>query len=51
MKVKICPLCDSETKKAHYCDTCHSFIWRPESWMFITMRSREEWERKIVLMV
>ena len=30
MKVKICPLCDSEMKKAHYCDTCHSFIWRPE---------------------
>ena len=30
MKVKICPLCDSEVKKAHYCDTCHSFIWRPE---------------------
>ena len=24
------PLCDSEMKKAHYCDTCHSFIWRPE---------------------
>ncbi len=30
MKVKICPLCDSEMKKAHYCDTCKSFIWRPE---------------------
>ena len=30
MKVKICPLCDSDMKKAHYCDTCHSFIWRPE---------------------
>ena len=30
MKVKICPLCDSEMKKAHYCDACKSFIWRPE---------------------
>ena len=30
MKVKICPLCDSEMKKAHYCDTCKSFVWRPE---------------------
>lgn len=30
MKVKICPLCDSEMKKSHYCDTCKSFIWRPE---------------------
>ena len=30
MKVRICPLCDSEMKKAHYCDTCHSFVWRPE---------------------
>lgn len=30
MKVRICPLCDSEMKKAHYCDTCKSFIWQPE---------------------
>ncbi|MGN0204309.1 MAG: hypothetical protein ACI4BB_07185 [Coprococcus sp.] len=30
MKIKLCPLCDSEMKKAHYCDCCHSFIWRPE---------------------
>lgn len=30
MKVRICPLCDSEMKKAHYCDVCHSFIWRPD---------------------
>ena len=30
MKVRMCPLCDSEMKKAHYCDTCHSFVWRPE---------------------
>lgn len=30
MKVRICPLCDSEMKKAHYCDACKSFIWRPE---------------------
>lgn len=30
MKVKICPLCDSEMKKAHYCETCNSFIWKPE---------------------
>lgn len=30
MKVRICPLCDSEMKKAHYCDTCHSFVWRPD---------------------
>lgn len=30
MRVKICPLCDSEMKKSHYCDTCKSFIWHPE---------------------
>lgn len=30
MKVKICPLCDSEMKKSHYCDACNSWIWRPE---------------------
>ena len=29
MIVKICPLCDSEMKKAHYCDVCHSFVWKP----------------------
>ena len=30
MIVKICPLCDSEMKKAHYCDVCRSFVWKPE---------------------
>lgn len=30
MKIKLCPLCDSEMKKSHYCDCCHSFIWHPE---------------------
>ncbi len=30
MLIKICPLCDSEMKKAHYCDTCHSFVWKPQ---------------------
>lgn len=29
MLVKLCPLCDSEMKKAHYCDACHSFVWKP----------------------
>lgn len=29
MIVKICPMCDSEMKKAHYCDVCHSFVWKP----------------------
>ena len=29
MIVKICPLCDSEMKKAHYCDVCNSFVWKP----------------------
>lgn len=31
MKIKLCPLCDSEMKKSHYCDVCHSFVWRPET--------------------
>ena len=30
MKVKICPLCDSEMTGSHYCRTCHSWIWKPE---------------------
>lgn len=30
MIVKLCPLCDSEMKKAHYCDVCHSFVWKPQ---------------------
>ena len=30
MRVMICPMCDSEMSKMHYCDTCHSFILKPE---------------------
>lgn len=30
MIVRMCPLCDSEMKKPHYCDACHSFIWKPD---------------------
>ena len=30
MIVRICPMCDSEMKKAHYCDICHSWIWKPQ---------------------
>ena len=30
MKVRICPLCDQPMKKAHRCDNCNSFIWKPE---------------------
>lgn len=30
MKVRICPLCDQPMKKAHRCDSCNSFIWKPE---------------------
>ena len=30
MKVRICPLCDQPMKKAHRCDACNSFIWKPE---------------------
>lgn len=30
MKIRVCPLCDQEMKKAHYCDTCKSFIWKPD---------------------
>lgn len=29
MKTRICPLCDQPMKKAHYCDSCNSFIWKP----------------------
>ena len=29
MKVRICPLCDQPMKKAHHCDSCDSFIWKP----------------------
>lgn len=30
MLIRICPLCDHEMKKKHYCETCHSFVWKPE---------------------
>ena len=30
MIVRICPMCDSEMTKAHYCDICHSWIWKPQ---------------------
>lgn len=30
MKVRLCPYCDSEMKKAHWCDVCHSFVWNAE---------------------
>ncbi len=30
MIVRICPMCDSEMKKSHYCDVCHSWIWKPQ---------------------
>ncbi len=30
MKVRICPLCDQPMKKAHRCDNCHSFVWKPQ---------------------
>ena len=30
MKVRVCPLCDQPMKKAHRCDACNSFIWKPE---------------------
>lgn len=29
MKTRICPLCDQPMKKAHHCDSCNSFIWKP----------------------
>lgn len=29
MKVPICPLCDQPMKKAHRCDSCNSFVWKP----------------------
>ena len=29
MKVRICPLCDQPMNKAHHCDTCDSFVWKP----------------------
>ncbi len=30
MIVRLCPFCDSEMKKAHYCDACGSFVWKPQ---------------------
>ena len=30
MIVRICPMCDCEMKKSHYCDTCHTWIWKPQ---------------------
>ena len=30
MLIRMCPLCDHEMKKRHYCETCGSFIWKPE---------------------
>lgn len=30
MLIRMCPLCDHEMKKHHYCDTCHSFIWQAD---------------------
>ena len=30
MIVRICPMCDCEMKKRHYCDTCHTWIWKPQ---------------------
>lgn len=30
MKVRICPLCDQPMTKAHHCDSCNSFIWKPQ---------------------
>lgn len=30
MLIRMCPLCDHEMKKRHHCDTCGSFIWKPE---------------------
>lgn len=29
MKTRICPLCDQPMKKAHHCDYCNSFVWKP----------------------
>lgn len=29
MKIRMCPLCDSEMKRTHHCDVCNSFIWNP----------------------
>ncbi len=28
MKVRLCPYCDQEMKKAHRCDACKSFVWK-----------------------
>lgn len=28
MRTRICPLCDQPMKKAHYCDSCNSFVWK-----------------------
>lgn len=30
MIVRLCPFCDSEMKKAHYCDACGSFVWKAQ---------------------
>ncbi len=30
MLARICPLCDSVMTRPHYCDTCHSFVWKPD---------------------
>lgn len=30
MKVRLCPYCDHEMKKAHRCDFCNSFVWKAE---------------------
>ncbi len=30
MKIRICPYCDGEMTKAHKCDGCGSWVWKPE---------------------
>lgn len=30
MRIRKCPLCDQPMKKQHRCDSCNSFIWKPE---------------------
>lgn len=30
MIVRICPMCDSEMNKRHYCEACRSWIWKPQ---------------------
>lgn len=51
MKVRICPLCDSEMKKPTIVIRVILLYGVLRSWMFIIMHSREEWEKKIVLML